>query len=85
MPPKNNIKIKEAINDLYEPNVINEINHSNDLNLSRLPNEISVALISSGLNLFAFLFNWDVLNDHNLCQKKHLFWESEIFCWGMRA
>jgi Fe-S cluster biogenesis protein NfuA len=27
-----------------------------------LPNEISVALISSGLNLFVLLFNWDKLN-----------------------
>ena len=35
-------------------------------NLSRLPNEISVAPISSGLNLLVFLFNWDGQNDQNV-------------------
>jgi hypothetical protein len=53
---------------LLQLKALNDLNHLNDpnhLNLSRLPNEISVALISSGLNLFVFLFNWDHLNALN--------------------
>jgi hypothetical protein len=48
-----------------------ELNYQEQRSLPRLPNEIFVAFISSGLNLFVFLFNWDEhnvpndLNEHN--------------------